>query len=96
LYLYVISSCSALMSQLIFKISLYFNSIADDGGGMDPDKMRQCMSLGYSAKSKIANTIGQCKPLVLEACTNMFIGCVFQLYRSINFLYIWFIRWKWV
>lgn len=28
---------------------------------MDPDKMRQCMSLGYSAKSRIANTIGQCK-----------------------------------
>ncbi|KAI4341329.1 hypothetical protein MLD38_026063 [Melastoma candidum] len=33
--------------------------IEDDGGGMDPDKMRQCMSLGYSAKSKVANTIGQ-------------------------------------
>jgi hypothetical protein len=28
---------------------------------MDPDKMRQCMSLGYSVKSKIASTIGQCK-----------------------------------
>lgn len=33
--------------------------IEDDGGGMYPDSMRQCMSLGYSAKSKIANTIGQ-------------------------------------
>ncbi|KNA08584.1 hypothetical protein SOVF_161360 [Spinacia oleracea] len=33
--------------------------IEDNGGGMDPDKMRQCMSLGYSAKSKLANTIGQ-------------------------------------
>ncbi|GMH31500.1 hypothetical protein Nepgr_033343 [Nepenthes gracilis] len=33
--------------------------IEDNGGGMDPDKMRHCMSLGYSAKSKIANTIGQ-------------------------------------
>ncbi|KAL6851523.1 hypothetical protein ACP4OV_020456 [Aristida adscensionis] len=33
--------------------------VEDDGGGMDPDKMRQCMSLGYSAKSKIASTIGQ-------------------------------------
>lgn len=33
--------------------------IEDDGGGMDPDRMRQCMSLGYSAKSKLANTIGQ-------------------------------------
>ena len=34
---------------------------ADNGGGMDPEKMRQCMSLGYSEKSKIANTIGQYK-----------------------------------
>ncbi|MBA0757185.1 hypothetical protein Gotri_020295 [Gossypium trilobum] len=33
--------------------------IEDNGGGMDPDKMRQCMSLGYSAKSKVANAIGQ-------------------------------------
>ncbi|KAL9329875.1 hypothetical protein ACSQ67_004878 [Phaseolus vulgaris] len=33
--------------------------IEDNGGGMDPDKMRQCMSLGYSVKSKLANTIGQ-------------------------------------
>lgn len=33
--------------------------IEDNGGGMDPDKMRQCMSLGYSAKSKMANVIGQ-------------------------------------
>lgn len=33
--------------------------IEDNGGGMDPDKMRQCMSLGYSLKSKMANTIGQ-------------------------------------
>jgi hypothetical protein len=28
---------------------------------MDPDCMRQCMSLGFSAKSKSANTIGQCE-----------------------------------
>ncbi|EPS74601.1 hypothetical protein M569_00153, partial [Genlisea aurea] len=33
--------------------------IEDNGGGMSPDKMRHCMSLGYSAKSKMANTIGQ-------------------------------------
>ncbi|KAJ0112603.1 hypothetical protein Patl1_01272 [Pistacia atlantica] len=33
--------------------------IEDNGGGMAPDKMRHCMSLGYSAKSKVANTIGQ-------------------------------------
>jgi sensor histidine kinase regulating citrate/malate metabolism len=41
--------------------SFLVNYFVDDGGGMDPDKMRQCMSLGYSVKSKIANTIGQCK-----------------------------------
>ncbi|XP_051116073.1 protein MICRORCHIDIA 7 isoform X2 [Andrographis paniculata] len=33
--------------------------VQDNGGGMTPNKMRQCMSLGYSAKSKMANTIGQ-------------------------------------
>lgn len=33
--------------------------IEDNGGGMDPDKMRHCMSLGYSAKSKMVDTIGQ-------------------------------------
>ncbi|GLT38076.1 hypothetical protein SLA2020_123460 [Shorea laevis] len=33
--------------------------VEDNGGGMSPDKMRACMSLGYSAKSNMANTIGQ-------------------------------------
>ncbi|KAA8517301.1 hypothetical protein F0562_017594 [Nyssa sinensis] len=33
--------------------------VEDNGGGMTPNKMRQCMSLGYSAKSMSANTIGQ-------------------------------------
>ncbi|KAL6841990.1 hypothetical protein ACP4OV_028190 [Aristida adscensionis] len=33
--------------------------VQDNGGGMNPDKMRHCMSLGYSAKSKFKNTIGQ-------------------------------------
>ncbi|KAI3467769.1 hypothetical protein Pfo_024432 [Paulownia fortunei] len=33
--------------------------VQDNGGGMTPDKMRQCVSLGYSEKSKMANTIGQ-------------------------------------
>ena len=33
---------------------------------MNPDKMRHCMSLGYSAKSKVKNTIGQCKLIVLN------------------------------
>eukprot|EP00897_Mesotaenium_endlicherianum_P001701 jgi/Mesen1/1559/ME000134S00681 len=33
--------------------------VQDDGGGMSPDRMRCCVSLGYSEKSKAANTIGQ-------------------------------------
>lgn len=33
--------------------------VVDDGGGMDPECMRQCMSLGYSTK-KSNTTIGQC------------------------------------
>ncbi|GKB44829.1 hypothetical protein Tco_0889771 [Tanacetum coccineum] len=33
--------------------------IEDNDGGMTPDKMRRCMSLSYSEKSKLANTIGQ-------------------------------------
>ncbi|XP_072951406.1 protein MICRORCHIDIA 7-like isoform X2 [Typha angustifolia] len=33
--------------------------VEDNGGGMDPDKMRQCLSFGYSVKSKMATTIGQ-------------------------------------
>jgi sensor histidine kinase regulating citrate/malate metabolism len=35
-------------------------SYADDGGGMDPNSLRKCMSLGYSSK-KSKTTIGQCK-----------------------------------
>ncbi|PNY11792.1 MORC family CW-type zinc finger protein 4-like, partial [Trifolium pratense] len=31
----------------------------DDGGGMDPNSLRKCMSLGYSSK-KSKTTIGQC------------------------------------
>ncbi|KAL6497311.1 hypothetical protein OROGR_029240 [Orobanche gracilis] len=33
--------------------------IEDNGGGMNPEKIRHCMSLGYSAKSKLVDTIGQ-------------------------------------
>ncbi|KAJ0095816.1 hypothetical protein Patl1_16988 [Pistacia atlantica] len=40
-------------------VDMMKNKKDDNGGGMTPDKMRQCMSLGYSAKSKMANTIGQ-------------------------------------
>ncbi|KAL5975096.1 hypothetical protein ACLOJK_031772 [Asimina triloba] len=34
--------------------------LADDGGGMDPESIRKCVSLGYSSK-KTNTTIGQCK-----------------------------------
>ncbi|XP_024397370.1 protein MICRORCHIDIA 7 isoform X2 [Physcomitrium patens] len=33
--------------------------IEDNGGGMTPERMRECMSLGFSTKSKSGNTIGQ-------------------------------------
>ncbi|XP_076946385.1 protein MICRORCHIDIA 7-like [Bidens hawaiensis] len=33
--------------------------VEDNGGGMTPETLRRCMSLGYSVKSKVANTIGQ-------------------------------------
>lgn len=39
---------------------------ADDGGGMSPDDIRMCMSLGYSQKNS-NTTIGQCKGLRLSS-----------------------------
>ncbi|XP_074369229.1 protein MICRORCHIDIA 7-like [Apium graveolens] len=33
--------------------------VEDNGGGMSPDMLRQCMSLGYSLKSTQENAIGQ-------------------------------------
>ncbi|PKA47458.1 hypothetical protein AXF42_Ash020187 [Apostasia shenzhenica] len=39
--------------------------VEDNGGGMDQDKIRQCMSLGYSAKSKSDNTIGQWTRIII-------------------------------
>lgn len=38
---------------------LFFFLCADDGGGMNPEGLRKCMSLGYSTK-KSNTTIGQC------------------------------------
>lgn len=59
----------------------------DNGGGMTPDKMRQCMSLGYSAKSKLANTIGQCELSYYFSCKDYSIStqCFFQSYYSIKY-----------
>lgn len=33
---------------------------SDDGGGMDPEAMRRCLSFGFSDK-KSKSAIGQCK-----------------------------------
>lgn len=65
----VFRPCSLMWSAYVQSLCFVFWSYdcivaADNGGGMDPDKMRHCMSLGYSAKSKVANTIGQCKLLL--------------------------------
>lgn len=48
---------------------------------MDPDKMRQCMSLGYSAKSKVASTIGQCK---LRKTNFIYFGCFTKFMFSVE------------
>ncbi|KAK7845412.1 protein microrchidia 7 [Quercus suber] len=54
-----VRSCKQFWKAGDYEISNGVDSVStsDNGGGMTPDKMRQCMSLGYSAKSKIANTI---------------------------------------
>lgn len=50
-------------SNFFFWGYIHLKSLADNGGGMNPDKIRDCMSLGFSRKSQIANTIGQCMKL---------------------------------
>lgn len=48
---------------------------------MTPDKMRQCMSLGYSAKSKLANTIGQCEFIYYFSCKDSYYS-IFTMFFS--------------
>lgn len=43
--------------------------------------MRQCMSLGYSAKSKVASTIGQCK---LRKTNFIYFGCFTKFMFSVE------------
>jgi sensor histidine kinase regulating citrate/malate metabolism len=40
----------------------------DDGGGMDPDSMRRCMSFGFSDKQS-GSSIGQCMCFQLSFIT---------------------------
>ncbi|VVB14317.1 unnamed protein product [Arabis nemorensis] len=34
-------------------------TVEDNGGGMNPSRFRECLSLGYSRKRNMANTVGQ-------------------------------------
>ncbi|CAN8299521.1 unnamed protein product [Cochlearia groenlandica] len=34
-------------------------TVEDNGGGMNPNRFRECLSLGYSRKRNMANTVGQ-------------------------------------
>lgn len=52
---------------IVYLLPHLIELLIDNGGGMNPDKVRHCMSLGYSAKSKVKNTIGQCKLIVLNS-----------------------------
>lgn len=77
--------------------------IVDNGGGMDPDKIRQCMSLGYSAKSKVANTIGQCNILKLKkgkmnACFSSwnYIFCLFYQMAMVSKQVPWGLGQMWL
>lgn len=45
---------------VVLGISIICDLQGDNGWGMNPEKMFHCMSLGYSLKSKLANTIGKC------------------------------------
>ncbi len=38
---------------------MFFSHVLDDGGGMDPEALRRCMSFGFSDKQSDA-LIGQC------------------------------------
>lgn len=45
-------------------LNFFFIFTTDDGGGMDPEAMRRCLSFGFSNK-KSKSAIGQCTILVL-------------------------------
>lgn len=46
----------------------------DDGGGMDPEAMRRCMSFGFSDKKSKA-AIGQCTALLRSFCKLSWFCC---------------------
>ncbi|GJT84426.1 microrchidia 7-like protein [Tanacetum coccineum] len=62
--------------------------MADNGGGMTPDKMRGCMSLGYSEKRKLANSIGQSDVLVFTRNRGQDFGRPTQSIRMLSYTFL--------
>lgn len=58
---------------------------ADDGGGMNPELIRKCMSLGYSSK-KSNKTIGQCNSFITQHFITFFLDPTVWLISFIIFL----------
>lgn len=80
----ILSGFILFISSLFFFGYIHLKSLADNGGGMNPDKIRDCVSLGFSRKSQIANTIGQCMKLESNqsafgflSFSNNHVGCLF-------------------
>ncbi len=66
---------------------------SDDGGGMDPEAIRKCMSLGYSSK-KSNTTIGQCNSWnLVSPSIDIFLNlCLIssKFWKSIYEILLWF------
>lgn len=60
------------LDMMILIVLIWYCMQSDDGGGMDPEAMRRCMSFGFSDKnSKFA--IGQCTDCdILSAIIGVF------------------------
>lgn len=88
LVLNVVHSCRYYVSMhvrinIMLDIALYFAWLMftaslqlDDGGGMDPQAMRRCMSFGFSDK-KSKSAIGQC----MDSINSCFILLCFPLFK---------------
>lgn len=73
--LFNLASCYTcrLINCIIITLLKFDHFFLDDGGGMDPEAMRRCMSFGFSDKSS-KSAIGQC----MEIC-NHFVILHFKL-----------------
>lgn len=61
--LHIVSIWKKLTKFCHFKLDVQ----SDDGGGMDPEAMRHCLSFGFSDK-KSKSAIGQCKDPMGTVC----------------------------